>query len=788
MMTKIVNDFFWHKLNNTLISSGLKANIYTTEEEPEWNTTYGIKIGLKRLVLVIKIKGKFLHLKGNLNFNERINGVEFWVANFSLHGKDISRNGITVMLEDAFTDINEFQELIEELAQKPGFILKAGDTTNILSAIQLYKEMDDYKQENQSYYWPINSFKQKSIFFVDNKNISTEKIEKIKGMNNTFVDSSQLNKLAEDSYGKEVILFESKPLKDMKNASKTLRTILRDGGKLIYSSTKDKEAHNATLKLIDFNIKKINKNESIVSLMVDAKDLILDEEQMFCIYDRLSYIKSNTMLSVVRDIKARRLNNNNLFEYLFNNGEFNEVGKIDDWIIDQRQANKHLQILNKEQKRAFNLAIDNHPIAFIQGPPGTGKTFTITEMCKYYASIGKRVLVSSQTNVAVENIMENLMNDLEYRDLCVKADSGKSDYSHEKIDRLYSNKIKEMLDLEELDLSYVNFKDLIAKSMVIGSTTTSSSLRNRIWDGFMSKIDVLIIDEISKSSVPELIRYVVNSKKVIFVGDQRQLAPLDDFVDSDIQKRYSDLDLKIIKEYISVSIFDKLFNDANKNRRAIMLKENRRSVRGILDAYSTFYGDELIATREDNDSKIKWKGKPYYPFTFLAMNGSREENVGTSRKNILEAQYIDTLLNELGDEIENSQELSVAIIATYGAQVKTIKDNVTTIKHERQNFKSIKINTVDAFQGDQADIVIVSTVVSDISNRSIGFISDYRRLNVAISRSKDLTFVLGNDSILRSVVMKYDSQQRMFFGEIFKKMKNVDLAGYKNNIILKKVV
>ena len=748
-------------------------------EKIEWSiyidrfTNEERKIGLKFIELNTKINNFYVLAKININWSLRESGAEIYFWTFNIFDRKIDNGTLVIFKKTNEQKFDEFYDSLLELSKKPNFIQHFEDSKNILKAINLYEKIVNKQELSGALSIPFSKFQKNEVYEVDKK-LVPQNINLISGTRKNFVNSLSVNSLGSDSYKKKIIQslevdFDS----SKKNVKKTLNIILKNKGELSFSEDSDLSINSNFVKLLDYKIYPLNKKEKKLILFVE-NNKILKNKHYVHIFDRLSKIKSKTMFSVVEKIKKNQLSNNNLFQFLFNNGNIKYIENLDenDWLIDQKIKEKYSKTLNERQKRAFDISIDNYPIAFIQGPPGTGKTYLITQICKYYNSLGKNVLLTSQTNVAVENIMENLINDNDYKDICIKADFNKSKYSLEQIQPLIERKISNILNLNnDLSLSYINMIEELANSKVIGTTTTTSAIRNRIFNNFTNKMDVLIVDEISKSSVPELIRYVVQAKKIIFVGDQRQLSPLDEF-DESVWEEYLEKDKKIIQNYISISIFDKLYKKMEENKRAIMLTENRRSIEAITNIYSLFYNDKLISIRKNKDSKIKWKNSKMYPFTFIAMNGSQEVKIrGGSRFNIHEAEYIQILLEELSKKIINSNELSVAIISLYGGQIKQIVDRVEINKFRNNYFKKIKVNTVDAFQGDQADIVILSTVRAD-KGLSTGFVNDYRRVNVALSRAKDLAIVLGNDTILKSVLMKYDEKNKTFFNDIFKRIEN----------------
>lgn len=747
------------------------------------------KTGLKFVEMYFSIKNKYIKARCNISWNTWHKKSEIYFIGFSVFGSK-KQNGVHVKLSNGSTIWDNFESQFNLIAKHPNFLQRFEDTSDMLRAIELYETIVNKLNKGNTFSIAVSDIEEiKMVFPVDKSALNQKDVNFIDGKIQLYVEADSVSLLPTTSYDrKNPLLMLVMPKRKIPiGFGRIMKAALSDG-KIGYSENPSITSKEETIKLVDFKEKAVEDKKRLY-LFVENQEL--SESKFIHIYDRLSMLKAETMMSVFKSIKENRLNNNNLFQFLFNNGSFDSVGNLSQWEINHEFAGHYEKPLNESQKVAFNLSIDSHPITFIQGPPGTGKTFVISQICKYYNAMGKKVLVSSQTNVAVENILENLWKDMEFKDIAVKAGYDKSSYTIANVSQAVESKLSQLLDIPNVDLSFTAIPG-IHDSNIVGSTTTSSALDRRDWKKFSEDIDVLIVDEISKSSVPELIRFVVNSKKIIFVGDQKQLAPLDEF-DDGVWDQYEESDKKIIEEFISVSIFDKLFAKMQANGRAIMLNENRRSVKSLADIYSLFYGSQLKAIRKDDESKIVWKTKPWYPFTFIAMNGSLEVVTNNkSRENIAEAEYINVLLEELSTNIENSKDLTIAIIAMYGAQVKRITEVVELNKFRNNNFKEIKVNTVDAFQGDQADIVIISSVRAD-SKLSAGFISDYRRVNVAISRAKDLLVFLGNDSILKNVQMPFENKQnRTFFNDIFNvleqnksdqydiPMKRKDVAKWKN--------
>lgn len=747
--------------------------------------------GINDIWFIWKYESKTFKIRMNISYKTRYDEGEIYIKNFIPLNKKIE-NGIEVNMINKDSDAFEFMTTIAEMTKATGFIQEYNDTSDIISAIELYEEITIEQDKKSEQSISLEKFKSSIIYSVDRKAIKDINIETFEVGSNVYAYEEDIDeRIPRDNVSKQgYILWELKePIKLAPELSKTLKQIKKDDGQLPLSNKhNDWGAEKESIELKDFSIVNKKDKHSLLYLITEFKDI--SDKMFFTIFNRLRHKKRRTMLSVIEDIKNDRINNNNLFQFLFNNGEYNKISKIESWKVNEELKDKYSMNLHKKQKIAFNLATDDERIAFIQGPPGTGKTHTITQICKYYNDMNMKVLVSSQTNVAVENILENLWNDNSYKYISVKADYKNSKYSDINMSNLINEKIKNIVGIKnDIDLRDVNISIPIMNSNVIGSTTTSSAITTRKWETFYNRIDVLIIDEISKSSVPELIRYVVNAKKIIFVGDQKQLAPLDEIDQYDeVWEKYDGEDREIIKAYISLSIFDKLYETMDKLKRAVMLDINQRSLPFITKAYSYFYNNELQPLRNENDSKIKWLNntKPFSPFTFIGMNGGVEKkDRNNSRYNVSEAVEIENILKELVEKIDNPEELEVAIISFYGGQIREIKNNVEINKYLRI-FKNIKIDTVDAFQGDQADIVILSTVRAD-KKMSIGFINDYRRVNVAISRAKDLIIMLGNDLLLKDIHMTIESKPIPYYNLLFNMLKENENKEYQKSFLIRKV-
>jgi hypothetical protein len=306
-------------------------------------------------------------------------------------------------------------------------------------------------------------------------------------------------------------------------------------------------------------------------------------------------------------------------------------------------------------------------------------------------------------------------------------------------------------------------------------------------------IDVVIIDEVSKSSFIELLIPILYGKTVILVGDHRQLPPMYEyrnFRDED----YEGLDPEIInptinKRYISMyeeSFFKTLFEKVPADYK-IMLTKQYRSHEHIMNVFNHFYNKNLelgdIAQNsnkkhylniEGNQRLIIEQDKHIY-FIDSKDYESRSED-STSIQNKGEADIVIELLKKIDEAYQKSSDfkpkvdkikriderMSIGVICTYGDQARLINQKRKT--SNLNNFKSFNenndskliISTVDDFQGDERDIIIVSMVRNprDPGRSNPGFITAYQRINVAFSRARRLLIIVGNkDYLIRKGVI-----------------------------------
>ena len=313
-------------------------------------------------------------------------------------------------------------------------------------------------------------------------------------------------------------------------------------------------------------------------------------------------------------------------------------------------------------------------------------------------------------------------------------------------------------DLEEIKKMYINHANVIG-------TTCVASARKDFMENYPT-FDVVIIDEVSKATPPELLLPMLKGKKIILVGDHHQLPPLvgQETMEEFLEEIDNPTDKKELASLLQESLFERLFRTLPKQNKT-MLAIQYRMHENIMQTISSFYdeGDyqlrcglensdvdrahQLNSTYVKENDHLLWFDIPNEPAFFEAQVPG-----GTSRYNEAELRQIEKMLMDLDEATEkniiNGQyaegtKKNVGVISFYGEQVKRID---RLIEHELHlPHLHCRTGSVDKFQGMEMDIIILSFVRNhDKPSGDIGFAQDYRRLNVALSRAKELLMIVGS--------------------------------------------
>ncbi|MEQ9308516.1 MAG: AAA domain-containing protein [Balneolaceae bacterium] len=337
----------------------------------------------------------------------------------------------------------------------------------------------------------------------------------------------------------------------------------------------------------------------------------------------------------------------------------------------------------------------------------------------------------------------------------------------------------------------IDLRTAFVKSVnVIGATCIhiASSQYSKINFHF----DYVIMDESSKATPAENLVPINMGQNIILIGDHKQLPPVitrEDAVKQKVRDKLEDNGLDIEKEF-GESLFEKLILEfeANPNLQGNikMLDIQYRMPRQIGNLISRFFYNEKLKNPDTNilsefDTE-KSHGLTFrqpnvrildavrnreieVPNSVVFISTSNQENPNDNnnkfnRKNTANKKAIQEILEELDkrypDNLSRDEPLTIGIIAGYRGQVNSLQEgidllqfkNFVTANVEGKEEPLIEINTVDKFQGAERDIIIYDIVKSSKGKSSIGFLDDYRRINVAFSRVKRLLIVVGDSEYI----------------------------------------
>lgn len=446
--------------------------------------------------------------------------------------------------------------------------------------------------------------------------------------------------------------------------------------------------------------------------------------------------------------------------------------------------------LNPTQERAVNEVLWAKDVAIVHGPPGTGKTTTLVEAINETLMRESQVLVCAQSNMAVDWISEKLVdrgvnvlrignptrvNDKmlgftyerrfeshpDYpqlwairkaiRELRKNKKKGSENY-HQKMDRLKSR-------ATEIEIR-IN-SELFGEARVIACTLVGSA--HRLLEGM--KFGTLFIDEAAQALEAACWIPMKRASRVILAGDHCQLPPT---VKS----------IAALRAGLGKTLMERIAE--NKPEVVTLLKIQYR----MNDEIMRFSSDWFYGGKVESAPQIKYRSVLDYDHPITWIDTSNEENqitiegedapedsastsssasaanqnsdlnfkeqfVGESFGRINKAEAELTLLTlaeyftKIGKQRVLSESIDVGIISPYRAQVQYLKKLIKKYEFFKPYRRLISVNTVDGFQGQERDVILISLVRSNDEGQ-IGFLKDLRRMNVAMTRARMKLIILGN--------------------------------------------
>jgi len=368
--------------------------------------------------------------------------------------------------------------------------------------------------------------------------------------------------------------------------------------------------------------------------------------------------------------------------------------------------------LNPSQRQAVAGAVGLLPgsMMLVQGPPGTGKTTSIVETVRQLVARDPevRILMTSHANTAVDNAQERLQGLDSLRMVRIAEP--------EKVDPKFRSSIVEPDDPR------------VRAAHVVFGTVNRIALACREAEMF----DWLILDEANKVRFTETLPLLRLAPRWLLVGDHRQLPPV-----LDESAAAFPVDEDEPRAMVRDASFFELSWAVIPESNLVMLDEQYRMAAAIGDYVSKASYDGRL---HDSPEMAALRSPLPWPFnrnlTWLTIRGRERKSGSGSLSNRAEIEAVGRVVRHL--QRLGLEHLRVAVIAMY-------QDQVTQLRRELRNLAlpGLAVDTVDAFEGEEADVVILSLVRSNEAER-IGFLKKAQRLNVAISRAKQLLVVVGD--------------------------------------------
>lgn len=266
------------------------------------------------------------------------------------------------------------------------------------------------------------------------------------------------------------------------------------------------------------------------------------------------------------------------------------------------------------------------------------------------------------------------------------------------------------------------------------------------WESFKNiQFDYVIVDEAGRATLPELAITLNKATQFVLIGDHKQLPPVfeDEIINEGKIKGYT-------KEQILTTVFEELYEKLKEDRPEYshFLNRNYRMHSSIAHLISQMFYDGQIITKNaelDQQKEHRLSSLKYHVYWYSTekFEERQEKSAGTSWNNRKNADEVKRLLAKMNKEYQALEiRKTVGIISPYRSQSDLLKQ-IIKAKSEEWIHLEIDIATVDAFQGSDRDIVVFDTVRSNPSNR-LGHITDVKRLNVALSRAKELLLIVGD--------------------------------------------
>ncbi len=429
--------------------------------------------------------------------------------------------------------------------------------------------------------------------------------------------------------------------------------------------------------------------------------------------------------------------------------------------------------LNAMQQAAVHRILAAKDLAIVHGPPGTGKTTTIVQAIKALIKKEKQqILVVAPSNTAVDLLTEKLaeagLNVLrignparvstrlqtmtldskmaahtdiknfkalkkqasEYKNMAHKYKRNFGRAEQEQRKALFNEAHKIMKEVEQLEQyianQVINSADVITATLVSSNHYTIRQI----------KFGTVFIDEAGQALEPATWIPILKAHKLILAGDHCQLPPT-------IKSH------EAARKGLNTTLMEKatrLYPEA-----VTLLEEQYRMHTQIMEFSSRVFYDGRLTANVQVSTQILFPGDQ--PFVFIDTSGcgfdekQEDYNISNSEEALFLLKHLRSYVSMVAEQQQLDSFPSIGIISPYQEQIKTLEPLIVQDDSMGIYRKNITVNTIDSFQGQERDIIYISLTRSN-TEQKIGFLSDIRRMNVAMTRARKKLVIIGDGSTL----------------------------------------
>lgn len=555
-------------------------------------------------------------------------------------------------------------------------------------------------------------------------------------------------------------------LVEIERLDSSQNSAFQSGKSVAFFSTQD--GYASSENRVNGVINQVKKDSMIVTLQADELPDWMDSSRLGVdlLFDEASYREMEFALKKVISPENQRLK------------ELREILIGDRAAAFSDLSRRESENLNFSQNQACQKIANAKDVAIIHGPPGTGKTTTLIRAISEATDKGQSVLVCAPSNAAVDLLVEKLTdsgistlrlghparveekilnqtldaktaNHESYRDLKklrkdiaqylklakqYKRNFGPEERRQRKLLFDEVGRIREAAKhLEE----YISF-DIFQKTQVFASTLVGASFHHLRGMSF----DVVFIDEAAQGLEAATWIPILKGKKVVFAGDHLQLPP-------------TIKSFEAAKEGLAITLMEKVIQRKPQVAELLQVQYRMKAeIMGFSNEY--FYCGKLLAAENtkqhffEDESILEWIDTAGAGYT----DRQEEESLSTfnPEEALFACKYLNELIKRIGISKFKENGWTIGLIAPYSAQVRYLRSLIFE-SFDFPNLKAfadlITIDTVDGFQGQERDLMLISLTRSN-ERGEIGFLADERRMNVALTRAKRKLVLIGDSSTLAS--------------------------------------